>query len=128
MVCEVVNIRTYGIPDKVINHLLFALLVQWIEHMTTDHEIGVRISCGVQLPFSYNWKYNIVLRCMVGVRISKRVLKNTSVAQLVEHWSPKSGVGGSNPSRRANKELWCKLVCHAGLKNRRLGFDSLRFH
>ena len=26
---------------------------------------------------------------------------NTSVAQLVEHWSPKPGVGGSNPSRRA---------------------------
>ena len=25
-------------------------------------------------------------------------------------------------------ELWCKLVCHAGLKNQRLGFDSLRFH
>ena len=25
----------------------------------------------------------------------------TSVAQLVEHWSPKPGVGGSSPSRRA---------------------------
>jgi len=28
-----------------------------------------------------------------------------SVAQLVEHWSPKPGVVGSNPARRANGEV-----------------------
>ena len=27
-----------------------ALLVQWIEHLTTDQEIGVRISYGVHKP------------------------------------------------------------------------------
>ena len=26
-----------------------ALLVQWIEHVTTDHEIGVRVAYGVQI-------------------------------------------------------------------------------
>jgi hypothetical protein len=32
---------------------------------------------------------------------------NTGVAQLVEHWSPKPGVGSSSLSSRAiNFELW----------------------
>ena len=39
---------------------------------------------------------------------------NTDVAQLVEHWSPKPGVGSSNLSIRANKKKYYKV---AGIKN-----------
>ncbi len=36
---------------------------------------------------------------------------NTGVAQLVEHWSPKPGVGSSSLSSRAKKnELWQSLL------------------
>ncbi len=30
--------------------------------------------------------------------------KNTGLAQLVEHWSPKPGVGSSSLSTRANQD------------------------
>jgi hypothetical protein len=40
-----------------------------------------------------------------------RSLVYTGVAQLVEHWSPKPGVGSSSLSTRANKiELWKRLI------------------
>jgi preprotein translocase subunit SecE len=37
---------------------------------------------------------------------------NTGVAQLVEHWSPKPGVGRSSRSSRANKHELMKIVAY----------------
>ena len=46
-----------------------------------------------------------------GQEILIQFLAHTGVAQLVEHWSPKPGVGSSSLSTRANKnELWKRLL------------------
>jgi hypothetical protein len=38
---------------------------------------------------------------------------NTGVAQLVEHWSPKPGVGSSSLSSRANKNEWDTTILYS---------------
>ncbi len=38
------------------------------------------------------------------LRYEGRLLKYTGIAQLVEHWSPKPGVGSSSLSSRAKKK------------------------
>ena len=40
-----------------------------------------------------------------------------SVAQLVEHWSPKPAVGGSIPSRHVNQEDACQNNMKVGFMN-----------
>ena len=40
---------------------------------------------------------------------------HTSVAQLVEHWSPKPGVGGSSPPRRATTVSCSEMASHGVL-------------
>lgn len=42
-----------------------------------------------------------ILECITIFAIAKI---NTGVAQLVEHWSPKPGVGSSSLSSRASKK------------------------
>jgi hypothetical protein len=44
-------------------------------------------------------------------RFNNTLYKDTGVAQLVEHWSPKPGVGSSSLSSRA------KIYQYYGIKN-----------
>lgn len=64
----------------------------------------VRIQSGTQM-----YKLIVVVgwsaKSTVLVRFQPYTQTNTSVAQLVEHWSPKLGVVGSSPASRAKIPL-----------------------
>ncbi len=80
------------------------------------------------LPLSYNWKYNTLLRCQVGVRISEGVQKNKRLWCNGSMMDSKPIGQGSRPWGRAKRNYGVSVVCHAGLKIQRLRFDSVWFH
>ena len=59
-------------------------------------------------PFSFiffQFKPEFSLGCEKQITIFAIAKKDTGVAQLVEHWSPKPGVGRSSRSSRAKAAL-----------------------
>ena len=100
-------VRAYQVTEvncqgEIYKVTIFAPLVQWIECLTTDQMIRVRLLCGVQ-----QWGMFVMVasgslkpKVLVRIRVPQQTCTCSSIG--LEHSSTKRGVGSSNPSRCTN--------------------------